>query len=172
MSSPAEQRAEAEARQRVLAARRRETELAYLGELMDHPTPQLVERALRALGFRNPVEFSVEPPEVVFGERRLAVRDLVRLVRGRTSAGWLFTDVEPLEPVPPRYRRIGEVIELRGELPSVVVSEAVAEGATLGFEIGLDHREWVVERGGTEVGYVGTPPPAVGSAVYAVSPAP
>jgi hypothetical protein len=30
--------------------------------------------------------------------------------------------------------------------------------------------EWVVERGGTEIGYAGTPPPEVGSSAYAVNP--
>jgi len=126
------------------------------------PTPELIQRALRALGFREPIEYD---------ERRLSVRDLVRLLRGRTSADWSFGDVEPLMLPPGRYERIGEVVDVRGELPSVVVSVQVPSGTMLAFEIGLDHREWVVEAGGTEIGYVGTPPPEVGSPVYAVTPA-
>jgi len=118
---------------------------------------------LRALGFREPIEYD---------ERRLSIRDLVRILRGRTSADWSFRDVEPLVLPPERYARIGEVVEVRGELPTVLVSVPVEAGTTLAFEVGLDHREWVVERDGTDVGYVGTPPPEVGSPVYAVSPAP
>jgi hypothetical protein len=153
-----DERAAAEARQRELAAERREAQLAYLDELLERPTPELVERALRALGFREPVEVRVPP------------RDLVRLVRGRWSAGWSFRDVEPLVVPPARYRRIGQVVELRGALPSVVASVAVDDGATVAFEVGLDHREWVVEHGGgAELGYVGTPPPAIGSPVYLVT---
>jgi hypothetical protein len=174
MSSPAELRARAEARQRELGAEQRESELAYLDGLIETPSRELVERALRALGFREPVEFRLEPPEIVFAHNRLTGGDLVRLVRGRSSADWSFVDVKPLERVPPRYRRIGEVVELRGELPNVVVSRAVAPGETLAFEIGLDHREWVVEAPAqegelTDVGYAGTPPPVVGSTVYSVS---
>jgi hypothetical protein len=161
MSSPAEQRAKAEARQRELAEARRAEQLAWTNELLEHPTPELIQRALRGLGFREPVEYN---------ESRLSVRDLVRLLRGRSSADWSFRDVEPLVLPPARYKRIGEVVELRGELPSVVVSTEVVRGTTLGFEVGLDHREWVVERGGSDVGYVGTPPPEVGSPVYAVIP--
>ncbi len=174
MSSLAEQRAQAEARQRDLAAARREHELAYLNELLEAPTRELVERALRALGFREPVAFRLEPPEIVLELRRLTVRDLVRLVRGRSSADWSFADVKPLEPVPPRYRRIGEVAELRGELPAVVIRGGVEPGDTLAFEIGLDHREWVVEAPAqdgdlTDVSYAGSPPPAVNTPVYLVS---
>ena len=167
MPSAAEERERAEARQRAIAAERREADLAWLAALLARPEPQLVERALRTLGFREPVAFRLEPPEIVIGDRRLTVRELVQLVRGRSSAGWGFRDVEPLAPVPARYDRIGEVVELRGELPSVVVSAAVEPGSTLAFEVGLDHREWVIEHpDGGEVGYVGTPPPAVGSPVY------
>src|SRR5579884_1399879 len=129
MSSPAELRDAAEARQRELAAGRRERELAYLDELLASPTPELVERALRALGFREPVDYD---------EERLPLRDLVRLVRGRTSAGWSFRDVEPLVLPPARYRRLGEVVAVRGELPSVLVSRPVDAGSTLAFEVGLD----------------------------------
>jgi hypothetical protein len=176
MSSPADRRAQAEARQRDLAAARREYEHAYLNELLDAPTRELVERALRALGFREPIAFRLEPQEIVLETRRLTVRDLVRLVRGRSSADWSFADVKPLEPVPPRYRRIAEVAELRGDLPAVVIRGTVEPGSTLAFEVGLDHREWVVEapaRDGdlTDVGYAGIPAPAVGTAVYLVSPA-
>jgi hypothetical protein len=153
-----DEREAAEARQRELAAARCEQQLSYLDELLEHPTPELVARAMRALGFREPVEANVP------------VRDLVRLVRGRWSAGWSFRDVEPLVVPPARYRRIGEVVELRGDLPSAVVSCDVDHGATVAFEIGLDHREWVVEHGGgAELGYVGTPPPAIGSPVYLVT---
>jgi hypothetical protein len=174
MSSPADERTHAEARQRVLAAKRRETGLTYLDGLLETPTRELVERALRALGFREPVEFRLEPPEIVFAHNRLTCRDLVRLVRGRSSADWSFVDVKPLAPVPLRYRRIGEVVELHGELPAVVIRGDVEPGDTLAFEVGLDHREWVVEAPArddelTDVGYVGTPPPTVGSAVYSVS---
>jgi hypothetical protein len=174
MSSPAEERLHAETRQRELAAERREAELAYLDGLLATPTRELVERALRALGFREPLEFRLEPPEIVFPHTRLTGRDLLRLVRGRSSADWLFADVHTLDPVPPRYRRIGSVVELRGELPNVVVSGSVAPGETLAFEIGLDHREWVVEAPAqdgdlTDVGYVGSPPPTAGSVVYSVS---
>lgn len=151
----------AEARQRELAEARRVAALAWTEELLERPTPELVQRALRALGFREPVDYD---------ESRLSIRDLVRLVRGRSSADWSFRDVEPLVLPPVRYRRIGEVVALRGELPSVVVSAEIEHGKSLAFEIGLDHREWVVEHsGGAEVGYVGTPPPAVGSPVYLVS---
>ena len=157
MSSPAEERAAAEARQRELAAARREEQLAYLDELLARPTPELVGRALRALGFREPIEH--DGP----------VRELVRLVRGRWSAGWSFRDVEPLVVPPARYRRVGHVAAVQGELPSVVASVAVEHGATVAFEVGLDHREWVVEHGGgSELGYVGTPAPAVGSPLYVV----
>lgn len=171
MSSPAEERAAAEARQRQLAADRRERELAWLAELVAAPSAALVERALRTLGFREPVAFRLEGTAVEFAERRLTVRQLARLVRGRSSADWTFADVQPLEPVPPRYRLLGEVVELRGELPRVVVGGAVDPGATVAFEIGEDFREWVVEHplpegALTDVGYVGTPPPAPGTLVY------
>jgi hypothetical protein len=161
MSSPADERLRLEARQRELAAERRESELAWTHELLARPTAALVQRAFRALGFREPVAYD---------EQHLPIRDLVRLLRGRTSVGWSFRDVEPLVLPPARYERIGEVVDVRGELPSVVISTAVEAGARLAFEVDLDHREWVVERGGAELGYVGLPPPAVGSPVYLVGP--
>jgi len=158
----ADERLRAEERQRELAAQRRDERLAWTNELLERPTPELIQRALQALGFREPIEYD---------ESRLPVRDLVRLLRGRSSADWSFSDVEPLVLPPARYELIGEVVEVRGELPTVVVSAPVEAGTTLGFEVGLDHREWVVEHAGTDVGYVGIPPPEVGSPVYAVSPA-
>lgn len=161
MSSPAERRAQAEARQRELAEARRVASLAWTEELLARPTPELIARAFRALGFREPVEHDPQ---------RLSIRDLVRLVRGRSSADWSFRDVEPLTLPPARYRPLAEVVALRGELPSVVVSADVEPGTRVAFEVGLDYREWVVEHdGGKELGYVGTPPPAVGSRVYRVT---
>src|SRR5262249_3677591 len=136
-SRAADERLRAEERQRELAALRREERLAWTNELLERPTPELIQRALRSLGFRAPIEYD---------EGRLSVRDLVRLLRGRTSANWSFRDVEPLVLPPARYRRIGEIVEVRGELPSVVVSVPVDAGTTVAFEIGLDHREWEVER--------------------------
>jgi hypothetical protein len=124
-------RLRAEARQRELAAARREERLAWTNELLERPTPELIQRALRGLGFREPIEYD---------EAHLSIRDLVRLLRGRTSADWSFRDVEPLVLPPARYRRIGVAVEVRGELPSVVVSEPVDAATTLAFEVGLDHR--------------------------------
>src|SRR5262249_14387652 len=129
----AEERLRLEARQHEHAEERRAASLSWTEELLERPTPELIERAYRALGFRHPVEHT------------LAVADLVRLVRGRSSAGWSFHDVEPLVLPPSRYRRIGRVIELQRELPSAVLSVDVAPRSTLAFEVGLDHREWVVE---------------------------
>src|SRR4051812_21267278 len=129
-------RAEYEARQRELREQRRLESLAWTDELLERPTPELVQRALTKLGFRDATEYHG------------TIRDLVRLVRGRSSADWSFRDVEPLQVPPARYQRVGEIVEVRGELPSVVLSTSVEHGATLAFEVGLDHREWIVEHGG------------------------
>ena len=83
MSSPADERLRLEARQRELAAERRESELAWTHELLARPTAALVQRAFRALGFREPVAYD---------EQHLPIRDLVRLLRGRTMEFWSACD--------------------------------------------------------------------------------
>ena len=159
------ERAVLEARQRALAAERRRAALAWLDELARTEDDGLAERALRALGFRD------ASGRVVEGERvALSGAELARLVRARADAEWSHADVAPLirrarDLVPDRYEPLGRVVELRGELPEVVLDARVAPGETIAFEVGDSYREWIVE---DSVGYVGHPPPEVGARVWRV----
>ena len=164
--TPAEvERAVLDVRQRAVAADRRRAELAWLDELARSEDDGLAERALRALGFREATG------RVVDGERvALSGAELARLVRARADAEWSFADVRPLirrsgDLVPDRYEPLGRVVDLRGELPKVVLDARVAPGETIAFEVGDSYREWIVE---DSVGYVGHPPPEVGARVWRV----
>jgi hypothetical protein len=168
-----DERARLEARQWRLQRGRDSRHLEWLEQLERTPDPALVERALRKLGFRELVRDG-DVWLVVDGGDLIPVLldpgELARLVRARTDAGWSFADVRPLirpgsSLVPGRYRPLGHVVALDGELPAVRLDADVRPGSTVAFEVGRSYREWIVER---ELGYVGTPAPAVGSPVWLV----
>lgn len=167
-------RALLEARQAELRGARAEQRLSWLRELVDDPRPELVERALRKLGFRS-LERDGDAFTVLDGDERVEVtltpRQLARLVRARQDADWSYADVRPLirpgaREVPARYSPLGEVVAHEGELPEVRVAGGVAPGTTIAFEVGDSYREWIVDG---DTAYVGYPPPAVGARVWVVS---
>ncbi len=168
-------RAMLDARQTCLRAVRLGRALAWLDELELTGDPQLFERAVKSLGFREREWRGDQLLVVEDGEPvpvELEPRAIARLVRARADAGWSFQDVRPLirsdaGEVPSRYRALGTVAAVVGELPEIRIDVAVPSGCTIAFEVGSSYREWIVE---DAVGYVGTPPPAVGARVWRVSP--
>jgi len=159
------ERARLEALQRQLTAERKRSALQWLDDLRVHDDDALAERALRALGFRDAQGRLVEGRRI-----SLSGAELARLVTARADAGWSYADVRQAiggdRDVPDRYEPLGRVVELRGELPEIVVDAQVEPGTTIAFEVAGSVREWIVERA---IGYVGLPPPTVGTPVWRVT---